>query len=756
MTHPEFASRPNTTALNRQTIDDEDEDHGTEVSSVVAAPNNGVGIVGVYPRRGAPRVGREPVRLPQRGRRHPGHLRGRPLRAGRHQPELRRRGRRSAARRRDSVRVPSGSLIVAAAGNDGSTGSPPNYPAFYPHVLTVGATNEATASPPSRRSRRPSTSRLPACISRSPSRCREEPAGYVSRERHELSVAARRRRCGLGLDDAPRPRQHTALRAHAPLGDRHRRAGLRQRIGLRAAEHPEGARRSGRRRATRRSRTSSRARSSRTGCSRAGDAAADDAGPSCRVDQRPRRPQRGSRSTCTACGRRRSGRCARASRARSGPAPRARRTERAPARDREERRRRVSQPPAQAGTSTSRFARRRGSPNTQLRTHGRSQVTAVHSGPGDRRACGRARAPARPASASMSASATVGGERSRAAGSSRASLTVAHDVAHLPVVDRRLDRVLLRLGDLQPARRRGTSGRRAARRRSTPWRPKTSSPCTSTIIRHDRRCDRQRLDVLAHVVRAEDRRAALVGGDRGGDARGERTRSSPSGHRAIRPSELLREKPTRTGRPSDVRTSSRRTSSKFCSTVLPKPMPGSRADAAPRRSLRRRRSAVAPRGTRPLPTRRRRRSGSACIVRGSPCMCIRQRYAPDSRDDLRHLWIAAESGDVVDELRAELERAARDLGLRGVDRDRRAVQRLEDGHDAAQLLVDGDALGAGPRRLAADVEDRSALVEHPPARCGGSRRLEVDAAVREGVGRDVDDAHHGRPRESFLDRRTLV
>src|SRR4051812_17081959 len=49
ITHPEFASRPNTILLNTQTITEEEEDHGTEVSSVVAAPNNGFGIVGVYP-----------------------------------------------------------------------------------------------------------------------------------------------------------------------------------------------------------------------------------------------------------------------------------------------------------------------------------------------------------------------------------------------------------------------------------------------------------------------------------------------------------------------------------------------------------------------------------------------------------------------------------------------------------------------------------------------------------------------------------
>src|SRR5437868_10027639 len=48
-THPEFKSRPNTTALNTQTVVSSDDVHGTAVSSVLGAPSNGVGLVGVYP-----------------------------------------------------------------------------------------------------------------------------------------------------------------------------------------------------------------------------------------------------------------------------------------------------------------------------------------------------------------------------------------------------------------------------------------------------------------------------------------------------------------------------------------------------------------------------------------------------------------------------------------------------------------------------------------------------------------------------------
>ena len=51
LSHEEFAGRPNTIALNTQTFDaNQDEDfHGTATASVVGAPVNGKGIVGIYP-----------------------------------------------------------------------------------------------------------------------------------------------------------------------------------------------------------------------------------------------------------------------------------------------------------------------------------------------------------------------------------------------------------------------------------------------------------------------------------------------------------------------------------------------------------------------------------------------------------------------------------------------------------------------------------------------------------------------------------
>ena len=119
---------------------------------------------------------------------------------------------------------------------------------------------------------------------------------------------------------------------------------------------------------------------------------------------------------------------------------------------------------------------------------------------------------------------------------------------------------------------------------------------------------------------------------------------------------------------------------------------------------------------------------------------------PGVRDDARKLRIAAKRRDVVDELGAELERAPRDLGLRRVDRHRTAREPLEHGNDAAQLLVERNALRTGPRRLAADVDDRSPFIHHAPSRRGRGVGIEVDATVGKRIGSHIDDPHDGGPR----------
>ena len=145
LSHEEFAGRPDTIALNTQTFDANDEElHGTATASVVGAPVNGKGIVGIYPqaklqlwdaspagqltvgdeiagldRRAAPRAGRD---QPQ-----PRRLRPAPDRGARDPERLRRRPARSSPR----------------PGTTGEEGSSLSYPASFAHVLTVGATDEA-------------------------------------------------------------------------------------------------------------------------------------------------------------------------------------------------------------------------------------------------------------------------------------------------------------------------------------------------------------------------------------------------------------------------------------------------------------------------------------------------------------------------------------------------------------------------------------------------------------------------------------
>jgi Subtilase family len=141
-THPEFSGRANTSVLNEQTTTDENEDHGTEVASVLGAPNNGIGLVGVYPDArlnlwdaspfGFLNEGAAIQGIVEAAHRGPGVI------------NLSFGGEENDPMLADAISLAfrSGSLVVAAAGNEGLEGSPPNFPAFYPHVLTAGATND--------------------------------------------------------------------------------------------------------------------------------------------------------------------------------------------------------------------------------------------------------------------------------------------------------------------------------------------------------------------------------------------------------------------------------------------------------------------------------------------------------------------------------------------------------------------------------------------------------------------------------------
>jgi hypothetical protein len=146
--HPEFAGRPNTTLLGRQNLLGEDEWHGTAVASVIGAPANGVGLVGVYPEADLAEAdaspdaelttGAEVAGVAAGARRGPGVIN---LSLGSDALDFAERDAVFAA-------VARGSIVVAAAGNSRAQGNPLTYPASLPHVLTVAATNAQDAVTP--------------------------------------------------------------------------------------------------------------------------------------------------------------------------------------------------------------------------------------------------------------------------------------------------------------------------------------------------------------------------------------------------------------------------------------------------------------------------------------------------------------------------------------------------------------------------------------------------------------------------------
>lgn len=145
--HPEFLGRADTETLNPQEPAPLGGEHGTSVASVIAAPANGVGLVGIYPQvrlRSWDAAQGDGTRLES------SEIAGGLLaaaRAGRGVINLSLGSDLSdlSIELAVSEAVASGSLVVAASGNDGDRGSPLGYPAAYPHVTTVAATDRTGA-----------------------------------------------------------------------------------------------------------------------------------------------------------------------------------------------------------------------------------------------------------------------------------------------------------------------------------------------------------------------------------------------------------------------------------------------------------------------------------------------------------------------------------------------------------------------------------------------------------------------------------
>ena len=140
VSHPEFSGRPNTIALNQQVVVSSEDIHGTAVSSIVGAPSNGVGLVGVYPQAvlqewdfGDGSLSDILAGLDAASRRGRGIINFSGGFFGTYSALLEQAVDRALRR---------GAVVVAAVGNARQSGNRSFVPASLPHVLTVGANDQ--------------------------------------------------------------------------------------------------------------------------------------------------------------------------------------------------------------------------------------------------------------------------------------------------------------------------------------------------------------------------------------------------------------------------------------------------------------------------------------------------------------------------------------------------------------------------------------------------------------------------------------
>jgi len=144
LSHEEFAGRPDTIALNHQTTDaNQDELHGTATASVVGAPVNGKGIVGIYPQAKLQLWDASPTGQLTVGDEIAGLAAARRHGQGVINLSLGGFDRLPIEEHAILNAFGAGLLVVASSGNDREEGSSPSFPASFAHVLTVGATDEA-------------------------------------------------------------------------------------------------------------------------------------------------------------------------------------------------------------------------------------------------------------------------------------------------------------------------------------------------------------------------------------------------------------------------------------------------------------------------------------------------------------------------------------------------------------------------------------------------------------------------------------
>ena len=114
------------------------------------------------------------------------------------------------------------------------------------------------------------------------------------------------------------------------------------------------------------------------------------------------------------------------------------------------------------------------------------------------------------------------------------------------------------------------------------------------------------------------------------------------------------------------------------------------------------------------------------------------------RGGFNHFIAHVQTGHIVDDVRTRGNGGAGGLRVHGVNADGGAHLRdcLDDGQDAALLLLHADAHGTGAGGLTANVDNGGALGNHAGGAGDGVGGGVVLAAVAEGVGGDIEDAHH--------------
>ncbi len=143
LSHPEFVARAGTIALNAQTTGSGTGAHGTAVASLVGAPADGVGMVGIYPQAVIQSYDAAPGKELDTSEIVAGILEAARLGPGVINLSLGSHARDPVIEQAVNAAYGLGSLVIAAAGNERQEGNPIEYPAALPHILTVAATDRS-------------------------------------------------------------------------------------------------------------------------------------------------------------------------------------------------------------------------------------------------------------------------------------------------------------------------------------------------------------------------------------------------------------------------------------------------------------------------------------------------------------------------------------------------------------------------------------------------------------------------------------